>query len=98
MHHVLNMTEMYACARKIDDVEALVQSTRVCTRCVYDNLNEHACMSVMYTSNLVRMHIDVYMNCKPRRQYKLYEHVLVLRCDCDSNCDTDTNATKSFLL
>ena len=38
----------------------------VCTRRVHNNLHEHVCMSVMYTSNLVRMHVDVYMISKPR--------------------------------
>ena len=33
--HVLNTTFfILQCARKIDDVETLVQSTRVCIRCV----------------------------------------------------------------
>ena len=56
-----------------------------CTRHVHD----YACMSVMYTPNLACLHVDVYMNCKPRMMvYKLHEHVLVLRPDFDSNRDT----------
>ena len=51
------------CASKIDDVEALVQSACVCTRCVHDNLHEHLCMSGMYLPNLVCMHLDMHMNC-----------------------------------
>ena len=47
--------------RKIDDIEALMQSTHVHTRCVHDNLHEHVCMSVAYTWNLVHMQVDVYI-------------------------------------
>ena len=48
------------------DIEALVHSTQACIRPVYDNLREHVCISVnMYASNLVRMYVDIYMNCKP---------------------------------
>ena len=54
------------CMHKINEIEALVQSSHVCTRRVHDKLHEHMCMSVMYTPNLVCMHVDVYMNCKPR--------------------------------
>ena len=54
------------CARKTDDVETVVQSTCVCALRVHDDLHEHACKSVMYTPNLVRMHVDVHMNYKPR--------------------------------
>ena len=56
--------EMHACACEIDGTEALVQSTRVRTIHVHDNLHKHACMSVMYTPNLVHMHVDIYMNNK----------------------------------
>ena len=62
----ISLVYMHVCACKIDDVEALVQSTPVYTRRVYDNLHEHVCMSVMYMPNMVHVHIDVYMNCKPR--------------------------------
>ena len=62
----ISLTYMHLYARKTDDVEALVQSTCVLTRCVYDNLHGHMCMSVTYMPNLVCMHIDVYMNCKSR--------------------------------
>ena len=57
------------CACKTNDVETVVQSICVCATqavCVYNNLREHACMSVMYMSNVVHMHVDVCMNCKPR--------------------------------
>ena len=57
---------MDVCALKIDDVEPLMQSTPVCTRHVYDNKHKHACMSVMYTPNLLCMHVDMHTNCKPR--------------------------------
>ena len=57
---------MHVCACKIDDIEVLIQSTYVCTRRVHDNLYEHTYMSVMYTPNLIRMHVDIYMNYKPR--------------------------------
>ena len=33
---------------KTDDVEALTQNTRVCTRRVHNNLHEYACMSGTY--------------------------------------------------
>ena len=62
----ISLEYMHACAHEIDEIETLVQSTHVCARHVHDNLHKHACMSVMYTPNLVHMHIDVYMNCKPR--------------------------------
>ena len=57
---------MHACARKSIDVEALMQSTHAHTRCVHDNLHEHAYMSGTYMPNLVCAHLDMYMNCKPR--------------------------------
>ena len=38
----------------------------VLTRLVHDNLHEHVCMSVTYMPNLFCMHVDEYMNCKPR--------------------------------
>ena len=53
---------MHACAHKIDDVEALVQSTRVHSRHVNVNSHKHVCMSVMYTPNLVLMHVDVSLS------------------------------------
>ena len=51
---------MHVCAHKIDNVEALMQSTCVCTRCVHNNLHDHACMSVTYMPNLVCMHVDMH--------------------------------------
>ena len=60
------LTYMHVCACKIDDVEAVVQSTRIHTRCVHDNLHKYTCMSVTYMPNLVHMHVDVYMNHKAR--------------------------------
>ena len=53
-------------AYKIDDVEALMQSTHVRIRHVHNNLHKHTCMSVTHMPNLVHMHIDMYMNYKPR--------------------------------
>ena len=51
---------MHACVvHEIDDVEALVQSTSICTRRMHDNLHKHACMSVMYLPNLVGIYIDI---------------------------------------
>ena len=61
MQHVLNMTHFHfvhiyiytyinACARLIDDLKALVQSTNVHSRHVYDNLHERMYMSVTYTT------------------------------------------------
>ena len=57
---------MHTCAHNTDDVEGVVQSICVRTIRVCDNLREYAYMLVMYMPNLVHMHIDVYMNCKPR--------------------------------
>ena len=62
----ISLAYIHACANKIDDVEALILSTRVCNRCVHDNLHDHMYMSIMSTPNLIHMHVDVYMNCKPR--------------------------------
>ena len=56
---------LHACACEIKYVEALVQNTCVLTRRVHDNLHKHVCMSVMCTPNLVRMYVDINMNCKP---------------------------------
>ena len=47
-------------------MEALMQSTHVCTKSVHNNLHEHPCMSVMYMPYLFHMHINMCMNCKPR--------------------------------
>ena len=51
---------MHACAHEICDVEDFMQSIHVHTRGVLNNLHKHACMSVIYTLNLVRIHVDVY--------------------------------------
>ena len=53
----------HACARKFDDIETLVQSTRARTRRVAE-----ARMHVRYvhTPNLVCVHLGMYTNCKPR--------------------------------
>ena len=42
----LTYTYMHVCAHEIDDIEALVQSTGVHTRCVHDDIiciSMHAC-------------------------------------------------------
>ena len=57
---------MYASESKIDNIEALMQSTRVGTRHVHNNMHEHACMSDTYTPNLVCMHVDMHVNYKLR--------------------------------
>ena len=57
---------MYACAHKINDLEPPMHGTHVHTRCVHNNLHEHACMSIMYTPSLLQIHVDMYMNCKPK--------------------------------
>ena len=62
---MISLVYMHVCAHKIDNVEALVQSTFAHIRLVHDNLYKHPWMSVIYMTNLVRMYIDVYMNCKP---------------------------------
>ena len=59
----------YAC--KIDDTEALMKSTHLCTRRVHNNLHKHTYMSVTYTPYLVCMHVDKYMNCNPCKKIKL---------------------------
>ena len=71
--YVLNMTcflillmYMHTCACKTDDVEAVMQSTCVRAICVYDDLHEHVCMSVMHACMSVYMHVDIHMNYKPR--------------------------------
>ena len=72
-------------------------------RRVQNNLHKHMCISVMYMPNLVRMYIDLYMNCTPKMTYvyiyiyKLYEHVLVLRHDYDYHCDTRHKCYLEFL-
>ena len=69
--HVFHFTHVYACVcSEIDDIEALVETACVHTRYVHDDLYGHVCMSVMYMPNLVRMHIDMYMNCKQRMMVK----------------------------
>ena len=68
----ISLVYMHARAHKINNIETFKQSTRVCSRHVHDNLHKQACihkqacMSLMYMPNLVHMHIDMYMNCKPR--------------------------------
>ena len=62
----ISITYMHACAHKINDLEPPMHGTHVRTRRVHNNLHEHAYMSVMYTPNLVQMHVDMYMNCKPK--------------------------------
>ena len=64
---LISLVYMYACARKIDDKEALVQSIYVYNRCVHDNLHEHLYISIMYISNLVCTYIEMHINCKPKR-------------------------------
>ena len=58
-------------AHTIDDIEALVQSIRVRTRHVHDNLHKHARMSVTYMPNLVHMRVNMYVNCKPRMIHRI---------------------------
>ena len=62
----ISLTYVHVCAHKIDDLEGLMQGTHIHTRHVHDNSHKHACIAVTYTPNLVRMYVDVYMNCKPR--------------------------------
>ena len=65
----ISLAYMHVCAHEIDDIEALVQSTGVHTRCVHDDIictSTHACQLGSYTPNLIHMLIDIYMNCKPR--------------------------------
>ena len=68
-HFLISITYIHTCAWKTSDVETVVQSICVCATqgvCVHNNLHEHECMSVMYMPNLVHMHVDFYINCKPR--------------------------------
>ena len=69
----ISLMFIHTCACKIDDIKALVQSTRVCTRRVHYTLHEHTCMSVTYTPYLVCMHVDKYMNCNPYTKIKLLQ-------------------------
>ena len=62
---LISLAYIHAHAHEIDDVKTLVQSTCVDTICVHDNLYEHTCLSVTYMANLVCIHLDIYMNCKP---------------------------------
>ena len=68
--HDFHFSHIYTCMCMQDwrptAVGALVQSICACTRYVHDHLQEHACMSVMYTLKMVHMPIDMYMNYKPR--------------------------------
>ena len=66
MWHVLNMAcfhftrvYMHACVCKIDVIEVLAH---LHTRCVYNNLREHACMSGKYLPDQVCIHLDLYMS------------------------------------
>ena len=56
-----SLVYIHVCAHKVNDVEAVVQSTCVHTR-VYDNLHEHVCMSVMYIAWFRCVHTRVYDN------------------------------------
>ena len=62
----ISLANMHVCACKINDIEAVVQSAHIHTRCVHDNLHKYTCMSVTYMPSLVHMHVDVYMNHKAR--------------------------------
>ena len=62
----ISLMYMHVCVYKIDDVGALVESTSVFISRVHENLHKHGCLSVTCTPNLVRIHVDVYTNCKPR--------------------------------
>ena len=64
----------YVCTCKIDDVEPIVKSTCVCTRCVHNSWQMHTCMSGTYTPILVCMHFGLHANHTPRL---LYEHVCI---------------------
>ena len=55
-----------ACAHKIDEVEPIVQSTCVHTRCVYNSLQKSMCLLGTYTTNLVHVHLGKHANCKPK--------------------------------
>ena len=68
--HFTGIYSMHECACKIDDVEALMQITHVCTRCVLDSLHEHVCMSVTYKPNLVSMYN--YVDVHGTAQFKLH--------------------------
>ena len=64
-------------ARKIDDdIKPTVQSSQVHTRCVYDSLQMHACMSGMHTPNLDYACMQIVSQ---GQRNKLYKHVHVLK-------------------
>ena len=59
----------------------------VYTRRVHDNLHKHVYMSLHTRPIWFICTLMCIWIISQGWQYKLYEHVLVLRCDCDSHCD-----------
>ena len=60
-HTFILQVYMHVCAEKITDIEALMQSTSVHTRCVHDNFHEHVHMLGTYTQNPVHIHLYMYV-------------------------------------
>ena len=83
----------HACACKIDDIKPTVQSSHVRTRCVYDSLQMHLCMSGMHAPNLNYVSMQIV---NQRQWNKLYKHVNVLRCN--PLVIQDVNPAKEFLI
>ena len=85
MHHIytqdviffISLVEIHVCTWKIDDIE------------VY----EHEHVSYVHVKPGLHAHWQLYELEAKDNGIKPYEHVLVLRCDCDSNHDTRPNAT-----
>ena len=102
MHHVLNTicfsfhSHKWMCACEITDIEALVQSTH---GCVHYHLHEHTCMSITICTHQTWFEwtLTYIWIVKQGWRYKLYEHVLVLRHNCDSHYDTRRKRHWEFL-
>ena len=81
----------HECARKIDNIKPVIQSSHVCARRVYDSLQMHVCMSEIHMPNLDCVHFVMHVCMQIVNQgqlYKLYKHCHVLRCDSplDTRC------------
>ena len=80
-HIFILHTWKYACACKINDINPIVQSSYRHTRYVHDSLQMHVWVSGMHMPNLIVRILACMQIVSQGQQYKLYEHVHVLRCD-----------------
>ena len=98
-HIFISLAYMHVCAHKIDDLEALMQSTCVHTRHVHNIICISMCAYQLCTRK-------TWFACKltciwivsQGWQNKLYEDVLVLRHDCDSHDNTKYKHDYQFLI